>query len=72
MSLEIETGVAYPCPDSHEVTQTLRALEVGQSVLIPGWKATQSHRFVKLARQGTEKRFAAKTMTTGARIWRME
>ena len=51
------------------LAQAIDSLEVGESFLVPGKTASQVHgNFCRFK----PKKFRAQTMTTGARIWRIE
>jgi hypothetical protein len=55
-----------------EIVSTLRSLEIGQSVFLEGKTARQAGRYAQAAKGGAGKYFQCRTLTTGARIWRLE
>ena len=50
----------------------LRGLRVGESGVIPGKTAAKLSNYTRAARLGTQKWFQCKTLTSGARVWRLE
>jgi hypothetical protein len=72
-AIVIERGI--PAPNRvgpNSLIAILRNLRVGESVLVPGKTAKQMSSYIRPAKRGTCKFFESKTMTTGARVWRLE
>jgi len=69
-SIQIERGI--PLPQGVQAVQTMKRMEVGDSIFVPGRNASRMQDFIKQARAGTEKMFTARTTTGGARVWRTE
>ncbi len=55
-----------------QAIDTLKSLQIGESVFVPGKRARDLSSWLMAAKAGTEKYFQSKTMTTGARVWRLE
>lgn len=53
-------------------TTALMALKVGQEYTIPGTTTAAAWNYIRVAKRGTSKCFAGRTLTTGARIKRTE
>lgn len=73
---KIETGV--PIPEGrgpgrprHGLTEALRQLKVGQSVFKKDGNASSLGGQMFLARAGTSKKFVARNIKDGARVWRI-
>lgn len=63
-------------PERHPAAQgphlgALLALQVGQQYVIPGTTASKARNLMRNARRGSRKKFAARTLTTGACIRRL-
>jgi hypothetical protein len=75
LCLTIESGIPVPARGDRTglmtaLAEQLRALEIGQSVLVPGFDRVDHA--IRIAKRGTEKYFESRRMTTGIRIWRLE
>lgn len=69
--LKIEKGIPIPPRRKSGMTEVLRALEVGDSVLLMTTYSSVGG-IVYLARAGTEKKFVTRTEGDGIRVWRTE
>lgn len=69
MNLVIERDIPPPTKNNG-IRDTLRAMEVGESVLITGKKPNQVQAYVQAVRCG--RYYQTKAMTTGTRVWRLE
>lgn len=76
MTFVIEKGIPIPTVDGRSktgITAVLRAMDVGDSVLVPPEQADSTRGVANTMNKRTEKRFVARSVENKAlRIWRTE
>ena len=76
MTFVIEKGIPIPTVDGRSktgITAVLRAMDVGDSVLVPPEQADSTRGVAATMNKRTEKRFVARSVENKAlRIWRTE
>lgn len=76
MSFVIEKNIPIPTTDGRTksgLAAVLRAMEVGDSILVPPENAVSARRMAYVANKKTDKRFVSRPMDGRAlRIWRVD
>ena len=70
--LKIEKDIPAPAPRARGITAALRKMDVGDSIFLRGKKPHDVTTQVTILTKKTERKFVARTVEGGLRVWRIK